>query len=109
MLKVRMLQRVNSHYGTFEAGDHVVNLPDDVAKAWVKDGIAEIPVRAAAAVGPPDPEVELAVDSLLVDDGTPEPVKTADRAGKRSSRKRTPLTHPSGHEGPLREDPKRPA
>ncbi len=146
MLKVRILTRLNSQYGTFEAGDIVVNLPDDVARAWVKDGVAAIPV-VAAAVGPqplpdkpevddlilpeePEPVKPVAVaakelviitpadisdaTALLGLDATaepvaPEPVKTADTTGKKSSRKRTPATHPSEHTGPMREDPKRPA
>ena len=39
-MKVRAKQAIISSYGTFNVGD-IIELPDAVAIAWIKDGLAE--------------------------------------------------------------------
>lgn len=99
-MRVRLNQRVNSAYGTFEAGHLVDNLPDDVARAWVDAGVAEIPVVAAMAVPQilaDKPELDEAINA---DDAEPiaEPVKVARLGGLARPKRQT--AHPSAAAGP---------
>lgn len=100
-MRVRILTRLNSAYGTFEVGHIVDDLPEDVAAAWVQAGVAEVPVIAAAAVPQvlaDKPELDEAINT---DDAQPiaaEPVVKARLGGSPRPARRT--AHPSAAQGP---------
>lgn len=83
------MAQINGAYGRFEAGQEV-NLPDDVAQAWVDHGVAVALEPRAAALAPTDSSAEESAET--------EPVLQVDP--ERTSRRRHPSAHPSAVQGP---------
>lgn len=105
-MRIRILApQLNSAYGTFHAGHIVEELPDDVAAAWVRDGVAEVPIMAAKdlpTVLAEKPELDEAINT---DDDQPivlsrsEPTVVKARLGGPARPPRR-TSHPSAAVGP---------
>ena len=73
MKKVKVRLLVNTAYqGPRKEGD-VISVPEDFAKRWAKNGIAEY-VKEEEVVAPVEEEPEAPVEDVQVEEATEEPV-----------------------------------